>query len=97
MATPAEVLRWKKRMSIVYAAGVWTVVSCFGYRYLKGRWWPQTSESPADCEELPTVFETKLEPKHEPFFTQEMVYKENFVPYTTRLYMFVKSILGKEN
>ncbi|KAJ1153210.1 hypothetical protein NDU88_005971 [Pleurodeles waltl] len=97
MAKANEALLWKKRLSIVYAGGIWVVVSCISYKYIKDHWWTKKEIPVTDHEELHEFSEPKPPIKSEqlrPFFEQKVVYKENFIPYTTRIYNYVNSVFG---
>ncbi|KAM8773738.1 small integral membrane protein 26-like isoform 1-T1 [Acanthopagrus schlegelii] len=88
--TLKDVLKWKTRMSIVYAAGVWTVIGSYAYFKYTGQLdgLPVKSgevQEPEDPNQV--VYETAHS-------KTVVIYKKDFVPYTTRIYNFIKSFSG---
>ncbi|XP_061833376.1 small integral membrane protein 26-like [Nerophis lumbriciformis] len=89
--TLKNVKNWHKGLSAVYALGVWTMIVSYGYYRYTGR-----------LDDLPSQIEEespdKTNPKnvfHQTAHTKTIIiYKNDFVPYTTRIYNFVQSFIG---
>ncbi|XP_053190252.1 small integral membrane protein 26-like [Scomber japonicus] len=81
-----DLSKWNTRMSAVYAAGVWTMLCSYAYYSYTGRYDKAVKEEVEPEPENPNQF--VYESAHSKTI---IVYKENFVPYTTRIYNFVKS------
>lgn len=85
-----DIVKWNKRMSVIYAIGVWSMLGSYGYYvYTRGDEYPLKK---SDIEEQPpnpneAVFETA-------HTKTTIVYKENFVPYSTRIVRLFKSLIG---
>ncbi|XP_036606939.1 small integral membrane protein 26 [Trichosurus vulpecula] len=89
---------WYRRMSLVYLIGAWTTVGSICLSRWKRRQ-PLAKEEALKDEDL--AKEESLEDKafsvekpeaRRGFYVETIVtYKENFVPYTTRLYNYWKS------
>ncbi|XP_034087708.1 LOW QUALITY PROTEIN: small integral membrane protein 26-like [Gymnodraco acuticeps] len=81
-------LKWNKRMAIVYATGVWTMIGTFIFYKYTGRY----EDMPVKKEEEVPLPEDKTQLL---FLTEHskvvMVYSKDFVPYTTRIYNFISS------
>ncbi|XP_035032621.2 small integral membrane protein 26 [Hippoglossus stenolepis] len=84
-----DVLKWNKRVSAVYAVGIWTMIGSYAYSKYTGR----NEDKPAKREE-----KVEEDPKQVVYVTAHtktiIVYKEDFVPYSTRIYNFIKSFGG---
>ncbi|KAK5866599.1 hypothetical protein PBY51_020778 [Eleginops maclovinus] len=83
-----EALKWNKRMSIVYAAGAWIMVGSYAFYRYTGR---HDDLQVQKEEEVPVPEDnTQLV-----FFTDHsktvVIYKKDFVPYTTRIYNYISS------
>ncbi|XP_030052094.1 small integral membrane protein 26 [Microcaecilia unicolor] len=102
MVTAREVAKWNTRVSLVYAIGIWTMLGSFGYFQVKRK--RENLEAEPDAVEaqgktgalgndLP--FQPTPEEKRTGFYmSQTVTYKENFVPYSTRIYNFISSHLS---
>ncbi|KAI9527944.1 hypothetical protein NQZ68_025986 [Dissostichus eleginoides] len=83
-----DLLKWNKRMAIVYATGIWTMVGSYAFYKYTGR-----------LEDLQVKKEEEVplpEDKTQLLFITEhsktaLVYQKDFVPYTTRIYNFISS------
>ncbi|XP_064172286.1 small integral membrane protein 26-like [Anguilla rostrata] len=88
--------KWNVRASMAYAIGVWTVIgSCGYYRFFR----KEKEDKPQNTEDeelLVDKFSTEeQEGKPKGFQSQTtVVYKENFVPYSTRLFNYLKTLNG---
>ncbi|KAF7664705.1 hypothetical protein LDENG_00168790 [Lucifuga dentata] len=84
-----DVAKWNTRVSIVYAAGVWTMIGSYAYYKYTGRY----DEKPKKKEEKEVKEpENPNEVVYETAHTKTIIiYKEDFVPFTTRIYNFIKS------
>uniref|UniRef100_A0A1A8FUJ1 Long intergenic non-protein coding RNA 493 n=1 Tax=Nothobranchius korthausae TaxID=1143690 RepID=A0A1A8FUJ1_9TELE len=80
------VIKWNTRMSLVYAVGIWTMVGSYAYL---------NYTSPKDDVPAPVEEEESDDPnKHiykGTYLRSVIVYKKDFVPYSTRIYNFIKS------
>ncbi|KAL3067565.1 hypothetical protein OYC64_022178 [Pagothenia borchgrevinki] len=83
-----DLFKWKKRMAIVYATGVWTMVGTLAFYKYTGR----LEDLPVKKEEEVPLPEDKTELQ---FITEHsktvVVCQKDFVPYTTRIYNFISS------
>ncbi|KAK2919496.1 hypothetical protein Q8A73_003867 [Channa argus] len=79
-------LKWNKRVSAVYALGIWTMIGSYAYFRLTG----PHEDMPAKREE-----EVESNPNQVVYQTAHsktvVIYKKDFVPYTTRIYNFLQS------
>ncbi|KAM4612368.1 small integral membrane protein 26-like [Polymixia lowei] len=90
--TIKDVAKWNARVSIVYALGVWTMVGSYGYYKYMGYY----EEKPVKEEEKDKGPENQNEAVYKTAHTKTtVIYKEDFVPYTTRIYNFINSFSGK--
>ncbi|XP_063297452.1 small integral membrane protein 26 [Pelobates fuscus] len=89
-----QFLAWNKRLAVVYAVGAWTMVGGYAfYYYTKGRYMVPVSPPPALEPEF--IEDTSLEDQPKKKRIQHtIVYKENFVPYSTRVYNLWNSVFG---
>ncbi|KAM3864845.1 small integral membrane protein 26-like [Diretmus argenteus] len=92
--TIKDFAKWNTRVSIVYAVGVWTMIGSYAYYSYTG-----TGKKPASTlvgEEKQKEPEKTNQVIHETAHTKTIIiYKEDFVPYTTRIYNFIKSFSGE--
>ncbi|KAJ8001877.1 hypothetical protein DPEC_G00173960 [Dallia pectoralis] len=84
-----EVLKWNVRVSMLYAFGIWTMLGTYGYYQYMGRNDEKTVVE--EKETLPNPREVTIQRPH---MKTTIIYKENFVPYTTRIYNFLNSHRG---
>ncbi|XP_076584910.1 small integral membrane protein 26-like [Chaetodon auriga] len=82
-----DVAKWNVRASALYAAGVWTMICTYGYITYKG---PRQDE-PGKKEEVQVPENTNQVIYETPHSKTIIIYKKDFVPYTTRIYNFIKS------
>uniref|UniRef100_M4A766 Small integral membrane protein 26 n=1 Tax=Xiphophorus maculatus TaxID=8083 RepID=M4A766_XIPMA len=81
--TIKDPIKWNYRVSAVYAVGIWTILGSyvlFKYTGLK-----QKFEEPENPNKH--VYETAHS-------KTVIIYKEDFVPYSRRIYNFIKSLSG---
>nr|XP_014342094.1 PREDICTED: uncharacterized protein LOC106702920 [Latimeria chalumnae] len=94
-----DLIKWNVRVSLVYAVGIWTTFGAYGYFRMKRKREEGEPKKAVRVEasegeltdELVLVPATKqggLSVK------TTVVYKEDFVPYTARLYRFVTSLIS---
>ncbi|XP_060949567.1 small integral membrane protein 26-like [Limanda limanda] len=86
-----DVLKWNKRVSAVYALGIWTMIGSYAYyQYTSG-----DEDKPGKRKER---VEEQEDPNQVVYVTPHtktvIVYKEDFVPYSTRILSFIKSFSG---
>ncbi|XP_035993495.1 small integral membrane protein 26-like [Fundulus heteroclitus] len=83
-------MKWNARVSAVYAVGIWTMVGSYAYFKYTGRY---------DDIEVRKEVEEPLGPNQKVYKTAHsksiISYKEGFVPYSTRIYNFIKSFSGE--
>ncbi|XP_070781408.1 small integral membrane protein 26-like [Enoplosus armatus] len=83
-----DLMKWNTRMSAVYAAGIWTMIGSYAYFRYTGRYAAvQTGEVQEPADPNKVVYQTA-------HTKTIIVYKEGFVPYTTRIFSFFKSLRG---
>ncbi|XP_077427592.1 small integral membrane protein 26-like [Vanacampus margaritifer] len=89
-----DVRKWNKIASAVYTIGVWTIIGSLGYFYYTNRDKINThsarneEENAEERENLNTIV---YETAHNKTI---IIYKKDFVPYTTRMYNFFQSFTG---
>ncbi|XP_061685570.1 small integral membrane protein 26-like [Syngnathoides biaculeatus] len=92
--TLKDFTKWNRAVSTVYALGVWTMISSFAYFHYTGRF--QNSTDLAQNEEEKT--EKSKDGNEVVYQTAHsktiIVYKKDFVPYTTRIYNLFQSFTG---
>ncbi|XP_053565280.1 small integral membrane protein 26 [Bombina bombina] len=92
-----EYMRWNKRFSLVYAFGVWSMIGTYAlYHYKKKREKAAKIQEKGVEEELQEdilPLESKAEERKPGFHAgHSIAYKDNFVPYSTRIYNFVNPL-----
>ncbi|XP_028311312.1 small integral membrane protein 26-like [Gouania willdenowi] len=87
-----DVLKWRTRLSAVYALGVWTMIVSYGiFKYTGCLEDTSGKEKQAVKEEEENPYQVTFNTAHS---RNIIIYKKDFVPYTTRIYNFVKSFNG---
>ncbi|KAG5278661.1 hypothetical protein AALO_G00101400 [Alosa alosa] len=81
----SDVFKWKKRASLMYAVGAWTICGSLAY-YRYSHKEPLVTATPVEEEDKENV--KKYQGTHH---KTTVVYKEEFVPYSTRLLNLLKS------
>ncbi|XP_028461585.1 small integral membrane protein 26 [Perca flavescens] len=81
-----EVLKWNTRLSAVYAVGIWTMVGSYAFFRYTGRY----KDTPVK-EEVPEPEDPNKVVYLSDHSKTVIVYKKDFVPYSTRIYNFIKS------
>ncbi|KAM8879923.1 small integral membrane protein 26-like [Spinachia spinachia] len=81
-------LAWNLRLSVLYAAGIWTMIGSYSYyRYM----YPK--------DPTPELLQHPEDRKQQVYLTAHsktvITYKKDFVPYKTRIYNFLQSFSGK--
>ncbi|XP_070684463.1 small integral membrane protein 26-like [Pempheris klunzingeri] len=81
-----DVVKWNIRGSVLYALGVWTMVGSYAYLKYTGRYddTPVTTEEEVQEDPNQVVYETA-------HTKTIIIYKKDFVPYSTRIYNFIRS------
>ncbi|XP_072239826.1 small integral membrane protein 26-like [Leuresthes tenuis] len=86
-----DFMKWNKGVSAVYAIGIWTMICSFGYFKYTGRY-----------EDMSVRKEEEEEPENPnkhiyktPHSETTIIYKKDFVPYTTRISNLFKSFSGE--
>ncbi|KAL2076286.1 hypothetical protein ACEWY4_028118 [Coilia grayii] len=80
---PNDVFKWNKRASMMYAFGAWTIFGSLIYYKYSHKDDPFVASQPGEEVDKPNV--KKYETTHN---KTTIVYKEDFVPYSTRLINF---------
>uniref|UniRef100_A0A087XWM2 Small integral membrane protein 26 n=1 Tax=Poecilia formosa TaxID=48698 RepID=A0A087XWM2_POEFO len=87
--TIKDPIKWNYRVSAVYALGVWTILGSYAFLKYTGR---------LDDPVVNQKFEEPENPNKHVYETAHsktiIVYKEDFVPYSRRIYNFIKSLSG---
>ncbi|XP_062304507.1 small integral membrane protein 26-like [Osmerus eperlanus] len=89
-----DIVKWNKRVSLIYAVGVWTLMGTYGFYTYTGHYDKKPeilTETKKDEEELPNPNQEVYSTAHS---TTTIVYRENFVPYTTRIRNLIKYVSG---
>ncbi|XP_028923720.1 small integral membrane protein 26 [Ornithorhynchus anatinus] len=93
----ATAVRWYKRMSLLYALGAWTTLaSALVYHWMRPPPPPQPQgDGPDDREEQREEHPAEMPSPRKGFHVETtFTYRENFVPYTTRIFNLLKSWTG---
>ncbi|XP_061628136.1 small integral membrane protein 26-like [Phyllopteryx taeniolatus] len=92
--TLKDVTKWNRIVSTVYAMGVWTMIGSFAYFHYTGRF-KNSTDSAQNEEERTEKPKDRNEVLHQTAHTKTIIlYKKDFVPYTTRIYNFFQSFTG---
>ncbi|XP_078138812.1 small integral membrane protein 26-like [Centroberyx gerrardi] len=87
-----DVTKWNTRISIVYAIGVWTMIGSYAYYRHMGYYDEKTVKKEEQEEK------EKQNPNEVVYKTAHtktiIIYKEDFVPFSTRIQNFFKSFSG---
>ncbi|KAM8945481.1 small integral membrane protein 26 [Pelodytes ibericus] len=95
MASLKQYLTWNKRLSMAYAFGIWTAVGSYGFYYFTNKRHEDAKIPKPDEALVDDAFDKKEEKKKTGFYMENtVVYKENFVPYSTRLSNLVSRLFG---
>ncbi|KAM6971888.1 small integral membrane protein 26-like [Aplochiton taeniatus] len=87
-----DIVKWNKRMSMVYAIGVWSMLGSYGYYvYTGGDEYLFKKSDKTEEEQPPNPNEAVFETAHSKTI---IVYRDNFVPYSTRIANLFKSLTG---
>ncbi|XP_078062742.1 small integral membrane protein 26-like [Mustelus asterias] len=100
--TLRDMTRWNVRVSLVYAIGIWTMLGTYGFFHLKKKRELATLESNAtETTEVPGQPELEEDitsmPHKQPAkeaVSTTVVVKEGFVPHSSRIYTYGKSVFG---
>ncbi|XP_038604454.1 small integral membrane protein 26 [Tachyglossus aculeatus] len=90
-------VRWYRRMAVLYAMGAWTTLgSAFLLHWMRAQ--SQSQPQPAqtgDEEEGKEEHPPDIPDPRKGFYVETtFTYRENFVPYTTRIFNLLKSLTG---
>ncbi|KAM4583844.1 small integral membrane protein 26-like [Odontesthes bonariensis] len=86
-----DFMKWNKSVSALYAVGIWTMICSFGYYKYTGRYegiGVRKEEEEEPENPYKQVYKT-------PHSVTTIIYKKDFVPYTTRISNFIKSFSGE--
>ncbi|XP_029367053.1 small integral membrane protein 26-like [Echeneis naucrates] len=83
-----EAAKWNKRAAAVYALGVWGMIGSFAFLKYTGR-----------LEDTPVIKEEDVQEQENPnqvvyqsaYNKTVITYRKDFVPYSTRIYNFIRS------
>ncbi|CAN9510016.1 unnamed protein product [Ophioblennius macclurei] len=81
-----DALKWNNRVSAIYALGVWTMLCSVGYMKYTGQLdqaLQKAKEEEDEESENKVVYKTA-------YTKSTIIYKKDFVPYTTRIYNFLR-------
>ncbi|KAM5178452.1 small integral membrane protein 26 [Callospermophilus lateralis] len=85
---PERATSWYRRMSVVYALGTWTLLGSTFY-------FVQKKKPPGNEVEQKDVSTSEIPESPKQFYVETIVtYKEDFVPYTTKILEYLKSWTG---
>uniref|UniRef100_A0A3Q3IS04 Uncharacterized protein n=1 Tax=Monopterus albus TaxID=43700 RepID=A0A3Q3IS04_MONAL len=79
-----DAMRWNIRASLVYAVGVWTMIGSYAFFKYTGL----KKEEEEEVQELEDPNRVVIETAHT---KTTIIYRKDFVPYTTRIYNYIKS------
>ncbi|XP_038125900.1 small integral membrane protein 26-like [Cyprinodon tularosa] len=86
-----DLMKWNSRVSALYAVGIWTMLGSYAYFRHTGRYTdPEVSKEIEDIEEPNKQIYQTAHSKTVIIYKN----KEDFVPYSTRIYSFIKSLTG---
>ncbi|KAM9363520.1 small integral membrane protein 26-like [Symphorus nematophorus] len=86
--TIKDLSKWNRRASAVYAVGIWTMIGSYAFFKYTGHY----EDTPVKKEEEVPEQENPNEVVYKTAHSKTViVYKKDFVPYTTRIYNFFKS------
>ncbi|KAL6455879.1 hypothetical protein MHYP_G00357300 [Metynnis hypsauchen] len=74
-----DAVKWNKRASMLYAVGIWTMFGTYGYYRYQHRNDPPVEMPKEEEDTRPNVKTVKTS-----HLSTTIVYKEDFVPYSTR-------------
>ncbi|XP_068583281.1 small integral membrane protein 26-like [Cebidichthys violaceus] len=87
-----DVVKWNTRVSAVYAVGIWTMVGSYAYVKYSGRF----EDTPVEKKEEVQEPEDPNKVVHQTAHSKTViVYRKDFVPYSTRIYNFIRSFSGE--
>ncbi|XP_031723081.1 small integral membrane protein 26 [Anarrhichthys ocellatus] len=85
-----DLVKWNKRVSAVYAVGIWTMVGSYAYVTYSGRF-----DTPVKKREEVEEPEDPNKVVHQTAHSKTIiVYRTDFVPYSTRIFSFIRSFSG---
>ncbi|XP_068178132.1 small integral membrane protein 26-like [Antennarius striatus] len=86
------VLWWNTRLSLLYAFGIWTMLGSIGYMKFSGHLEDASGKKEEEIEERKEEKEAEnlRQAVHDNgYFKTVVVYKKDFVPYSTRISNFI--------
>ncbi|XP_076004081.1 small integral membrane protein 26-like [Genypterus blacodes] len=78
--------KWNNAVSLMYAFGVWTMIGSYAYYKYTGQYDEKPGEKEEEVEELESPNQVVSKTAHN---KTTVIYKENFVPLTARIYTFL--------
>ncbi|GCB81413.1 hypothetical protein scyTo_0023285 [Scyliorhinus torazame] len=100
--TLKDIARWNVRVSLVYAIGIWTMLGTYGFFHLKkkreqagnGSSAKETTDANGQAELQDEITFVPHEQTTSESVRMNVVVKEGFVPHSSRIYKYGKSIFG---
>lgn len=94
-----DIVKWNVRVSLIYAVGIWTMLGTYGYFQLEMKWKKkEQTDDPANdalAKDLNDDSLAEPKPKEEKVnglqVKSTIAYRENFVPYSARIYSYLQS------
>uniref|UniRef100_A0A665VA67 Small integral membrane protein 26 n=1 Tax=Echeneis naucrates TaxID=173247 RepID=A0A665VA67_ECHNA len=80
-----EAAKWNKRAAAVYALGVWGMIGSFAFLKYTGR----LEDTPGRTDSGSAVCNTNN--RFSAYNKTVITYRKDFVPYSTRIYNFIRS------
>ncbi|XP_066553482.1 small integral membrane protein 26 [Amia ocellicauda] len=99
--TLRDVVKWNRRVSLLYAVGIWTMFGTYGYFQIRSKWSKKDdeehiNETPPVEQELadeyipePTANESKAQGLR---VKSTVTYRDNFIPYSSRICSYLQSL-----
>ncbi|XP_037621645.1 small integral membrane protein 26-like [Sebastes umbrosus] len=87
-----DLAKWNVRVAAVYAVGIWTMIGSYTLFRYTGRYEDPPVKKEEKVEEPEDPNKVVYETLHSKTTIQ---YKKDFVPYSTRVYNFIKSFSGE--
>ncbi|KAE8601184.1 hypothetical protein XENTR_v10013571 [Xenopus tropicalis] len=89
--------RWNIRFSLVYAAGIWVMITGYGYYYIKKKKKDAVTshlqQDSLDEMQDTAVISTQAEERRPGLHIKNaVVFKDDFVPYSRRIYSLVSPL-----
>ncbi|XP_072907510.1 small integral membrane protein 26-like [Hemitrygon akajei] len=87
-----DITRWNTRVSMVYAIGIWTLFGTYAFLQMKSKKEKAAGEISAEDPQNEDQITEELKRKTKrDFMETRVVVKEDFIPFSTRIYNYGKS------